>query len=127
MRRIVLILMMLGTLSVLPAQTLTEALQNLESSLAKLEQGYTLVSNGLTTLREQQTQLSAALDTLEKESTELERQQDSLEQSWREQKAATDALTAAFDSKMDSLQTELWVYRVGIGVVAGVAVWALIR
>jgi predicted nuclease with TOPRIM domain len=119
--------MLLVMTSGLPAQTLTEVLQNLENSLETLERGYTLVNSGLKTLREQQTQLSAELDTLETESTELERRLTSLEQSWSEQKQATDALTAAFNSEIDRLNSELWVYRIGGAVLAGLVVWSFFR
>lgn len=127
MRKIAMILMMLVTLSALPAQTLTEVLDTLESSLTSLGLGLTLVESGLKTLDEQQTQLSAELDTLETVSTELEKRLESLEQSWSEQKQATDALVAALDSEIDSLQTEVWVYRGGLAVLAGLTIWILIR
>lgn len=127
MRRTIPILMMLVMASALPAQTLTEVLRNLETSLETLERGYTLVNSGLTELREQQTQLSGELDTLETASTELEKRQDSLEQSWSEQKQATDALIAGLDAEISTLQSEVWFYRVGLGVLAGLTVWALVR
>lgn len=124
---LILMLTMLVSVSVLPAQTLSEVLQTLETSLDKLEQGYTLVNSGLKTLREQQTQLSVDLDTLERASTELERRQDSLEQSWSEQKESIGALDAALSAEISDLQTELWVYRVGLAVAAGLIVWSLVK
>lgn len=103
--------------------SLTEVLQSLETSLATLEQGFTLVNSGLSELKEQHTQLSADLGTLETASTELERRQDDLETSWSEQKVATDALAA----EISNLEAELWIYRGGLAVLAGLVVWALIK
>jgi len=118
-----LILILFAMTSVLHANELTELLQSLERSLATLEQGYTLVNSGLRTLNEQQTLLKGELDTLAQESTELEMRLGNLETSWNEQKVATDALYAT----VNGLKTEVWIYRGGLAILAGLVVWALIK
>ena len=126
MRRI-LILTMLVIASALPAQTLMQVLQTLETSLTKLDEGLTLVESGLTELRKQQTQLSAELDTLETASTELDTRQSSLEQSWTAHKTAVDVLVAAQDDRIRALSAELWLYRGGLVILAGLTIYILIR
>jgi chromosome segregation ATPase len=122
MRKIWIVILLAMT-SALHANELTELLQSFETSLATLEQGYTLVNNGLKLLNEQQTLLSGELDTLARESTELGMRLENLETSWNEQKQATDALYAT----VNGLKTEVWIYRGGLAILAGLVVWALIK
>lgn len=127
MRKVILTLLLLGLTNLLPAQSLSELLQQFETGIATLSAGLQTLSSGVSELRQDSASLNEGLLKLSSDVTSSGARLDRFESSWNEQKRATDALVAAQDGKIAGLQREIWVDRGIMALLAALAIWAAVR